>query len=76
LCKVNLVKSYREKLQLTLSELSKLTGLSESGLYYIESGKKEPKISTAMAISKALKVPFTQLFPQDEINTKQVSRSA
>jgi len=64
--KVNYIKNYREKLQLTLSELAKMTGLSESGLYYIESGQKEPKISSVMAISKALKVSVTDLFPDSE----------
>ncbi len=66
---VNNLQEFRENLNVSRSELAKLTGLSTSGIYRIETGSREPKISNALAISKALKIPIDHLFP----STKQHS---
>jgi transcriptional regulator with XRE-family HTH domain len=56
------VKSYREKLHLTISELAKAAGMSAGMLSKIENGATSPSLSTLEALSKALQIPFTFLF--------------
>ena len=56
------VRRYREKLNLTISELAKQSGLSAGMLSKIENGATSPSLASLQAISKALQVPFTSLF--------------
>lgn len=55
------MKQLRNERRLSLSELSKRSGLSVSYLNEIEKGKKYPKSNKIIALSDALKVPYDQL---------------
>jgi len=59
----NKVKYYRKKCDLTLKELSELTGVSISAISLIENGKRIPSIFIASRIAKALNVTENNLFP-------------
>ena len=56
------LKELRKQKNITLSELSKLTGISKSHLNYIENGVKEPTISVLVLIAKALNVKIDELY--------------
>lgn len=56
------VRSFREKLGLTISELAKAAGLSAGMLSKIENGSTSPSLSSLQALAKALHVPVTALF--------------
>jgi transcriptional regulator with XRE-family HTH domain len=56
------VKSFREKLGITISELAKTAGISPGMLSKIENGTTSPSLSTLQALSRALHVPVTALF--------------
>jgi len=66
---VNNLQVFREKLNVSRAELARLTGLSTSGIYRIETGSREPKISNALAISEALKYLLIICF-HEIINTQ------
>ena len=56
------LKELRKQKNITLSELSRLTGISKSHLNYIENGIKEPTISVLVLIAKALNVKIDELY--------------
>ena len=56
------VKGFREKLGITISELSKAAGMSAGMLSKIENGATSPSLASLQALSKALQVPVTALF--------------
>ncbi|MCT4542845.1 MAG: helix-turn-helix transcriptional regulator [Vallitalea sp.] len=49
-----LIREIREKKNMSISKLSKLTGISRSMLYYIEKNQKKPSFETVYKISVAL----------------------
>lgn len=55
------VKDLREKNNLSMDELVRLSGISKSMLAQIERGDANPTISTLWKISNGLKVPFDAL---------------
>jgi DNA-binding XRE family transcriptional regulator len=55
------VRVYREYRNITLSELAKISGITQSGLSMIENGKREPKITTAAKIAEALDIDIDDL---------------
>ena len=57
-----LLKEVREKKNISLEQLSKITGISTSHLNYIERGVREPTISMLCRIAKALKVDIKELY--------------
>lgn len=57
-----LIKQIRKEKNITLEELSKTSGISKTHINDIENNKKEPTLSVAIAIAKALKVQLTDLF--------------
>jgi len=59
------VEQYRTEKGLTLSELSRMSGVAKSHISYIESGEKTPTIKTLCKLAKALNVPCCQLFACD-----------
>ena len=59
------VEQYRIEKNLTLSELSRMSGVAKSHISNIESGDKTPTIKTLCKLSKALDVPCCQLFSCD-----------
>lgn len=57
-----LIKEIRKQQNITLDELSKKSGVSKSHINDIENNKKEPTLTIAVAIAKALDVQLTDLF--------------
>ncbi len=55
------IKSLRQKKNLSLDNLSHLSGVSKSMLGQIERGETNPTINTIWKISNGMKVSFTQL---------------
>jgi transcriptional regulator with XRE-family HTH domain len=60
------VRAFRKKLDMTVVELSRLTGLSAGMLSKIERGLSSPSLATLRALSIALQVPVTAFFRQFE----------
>ncbi len=56
------VHQFREKMGLTIQELSKASGISAGMLSKIENGSTSPSLSTIHSLSRALNVPVTALF--------------
>ncbi|MFH1157261.1 MAG: XRE family transcriptional regulator [Pseudomonadota bacterium] len=66
------LKGYRESRNLSLDQLSDLTGVSKSMLRQIETGQSNPTIATIWKIANGLRVSFTSLLrkPIIEANVK------
>ena len=60
------VKRHREKMGLTIAELSKASDLSAGMLSKIENGATSPSLASLQALSRALQVPFTAFFKSYE----------
>jgi transcriptional regulator with XRE-family HTH domain len=60
------VREFRQKMELTVAELAKLSGLSIGMLSKIENGLSSPSLSTLKALSKALNIPVTAFFRKYE----------
>ena len=58
------VRSLRKKLDMRVTELASLAGLSSGMLSKIENGLTSPSLGTLKALSAALNVPVTALFQQ------------
>ncbi len=58
----NRVKALRRRRELTLEQLSGVTGLNKGYLSRIENGEKVPSISTALKLAQAMGVPTGMLF--------------
>ncbi len=56
------IKKFRQEHELSMAELSKLSGVSISMISKIEHGKSQPPISTYDNIAKGLGVSLSQLF--------------
>ncbi|MCI8699750.1 MAG: helix-turn-helix transcriptional regulator [Clostridia bacterium] len=57
-----LIKQVRLEKNMSLVELSRLTGIDRGHLSRIEREEKEPKISTLIQIAMALKVDIKELY--------------
>jgi len=55
------LKKARERMNLTQEELAKLLYLSGQAIYYYESGRREPSLTTLVKLSEVLKTPITTL---------------
>ena len=60
-----LVEQYRLEKGLSVSELSRRSGVAKSHISYIEGGRTSPTLETLCKISKALDVPCCKLFSCD-----------
>jgi transcriptional regulator with XRE-family HTH domain len=56
------VRRFREKLNITISELAKSAKMSAGMLSKIENGATSPSLSSLQSLSRALQVPVTSLF--------------
>lgn len=56
------LKEVRERYNISLRELAKLTGISKSHLNYIEKGEREPSLSTIIRIAVALNIDEKELY--------------
>jgi transcriptional regulator with XRE-family HTH domain len=62
------LKGYRESRNLSLDQLSGLTGVSKSMLRQIETGQSNPTITTIWKIANGLRVSFTSLLRKPTID--------
>lgn len=60
------VRAYRKQQNITVAELSRLTGLSIGMLSKIENGNTSPSLTTLENLSHALSVPLTAFFKKFE----------
>lgn len=56
------VRAFRRKQEITVAELSAMTGLSIGMLSKIENGNTSPSLTTLQTLSNALSVPLTSFF--------------
>jgi transcriptional regulator with XRE-family HTH domain len=69
------VQALRQRAGLTLSELSKASGISASALSKIENGQMSPTYDTMIRLAKGLDVDMPELFgasPKEQINGRRV----
>jgi transcriptional regulator with XRE-family HTH domain len=57
-----LIRKIRQEKNMSLETLSKLSGISKGHLSKIERQERDPKLTTIILISKALKVDITELY--------------
>lgn len=57
-----LLKDIRDKRNISLRELERMTGISKTHLNAIELNEKEPSISILVRIAKALNVDIKELY--------------
>ncbi|MGH8030454.1 MAG: helix-turn-helix domain-containing protein, partial [Arenimonas sp.] len=60
------VRTFRRKLDMTVTDLANLAGLSSGMLSKIENGLTSPSLATLKSLTAALNVPFTALFQKFE----------
>ena len=67
------VRILREQADLTLDQLSKLSGVSRAMLSQVERGQKSPTIGVAKRISHALGTPFSVLVGDEDATRRTVA---
>lgn len=60
------VRAFRQQMDITVADLSKITGLSIGMLSKIENGHTSPSLTTLQTLSHALGVPLTAFFRRFE----------
>ena len=60
------IRSYRQKIGLTLAELANQASLSTGMLSKIETGNTSPSLGTLQSLSRALNIPITAFFRKFE----------
>ncbi|SLN57198.1 DNA-binding transcriptional repressor PuuR [Roseovarius albus] len=60
------IRTYRKQMNMTVSDISKLTGLSIGMVSKIENGNTSPSLTTLQTLAHALSVPLTSFFRQYE----------
>ncbi len=60
------LRSIRQASGISLSELSRRTGINRWSLTMYEFGRRQPRIDFAQRIAEALGVPVEQVFPPKE----------
>lgn len=56
------LKEVRDKYNISIRELAKITGISKSHLNYIEKGEREPSLSIIIRIAVALNIDEKELY--------------
>ena len=70
------IKSIRIRKKLTIKDVAEKAQITSSLLSQIENNKANPSINSLMAIAKALNVPISAFFPEDEpVDVKPVVRA-
>lgn len=69
------LRKLREERNLTLGQLSKISGVSKAMLSDIEKGGSNPTINTIWKIANGLNVPYTKLMEGIEKETTLIRRS-
>lgn len=70
------VRAFRKQQNITVAELSELTGLSIGMLSKIENGNTSPSLSTLQTLANSLSVPLTSFFTQYEERREAVLTKA
>jgi transcriptional regulator with XRE-family HTH domain len=68
------LKYLRGLRDLSQEQLAKISGVSQSTIAQIESGRKDPSISTLKKICKAINVQMAVLFAGDDIHVFDMKR--
>lgn len=55
------VKKLRDSKKMSQAALARASGMAQSSISYIESGKKNPSMNTAIKLSKALGITLEEL---------------
>lgn len=58
----NIIREVREKNKLSQYELAKKSGLTRRGILQIEKHKRDPRLSNAYKIAKALNCSIEEIF--------------
>ena len=66
------VRAFRRQQQITVAELSQMTGLSIGMLSKIENGNTSPSLTTLQTLSNTLSVPLTSFFRRFEESRQAV----
>lgn len=66
----NSIKQSRIEKRLTVRELALLSGVSPAHITQIENENRNPTLSVARKISKALKQSLNEVFPEENSTTK------
>lgn len=69
------LKSLRKERNLTLGQLSKLSGISKAMLSDMEKGESNPTINTIWKIANGLNVPYTRLMEETEKRSTVIHKS-
>lgn len=56
------LKEVREKYNISIRDLARITGISKSHLNYIEKGERKPSLSTIIRIAVALNIDEKELY--------------
>ena len=70
------VRAFRKQKEITVSELSTMTGLSIGMLSKIENGNTSPSLSTLQTLANSLSVPLTSFFRRFEEQRSAVHTKA
>lgn len=70
------VRAYRRKQEITVAELSSITGISIGMLSKIENGNTSPSLTTLQSLANALSVPLTAFFRRFEESRTAVHTKA
>jgi transcriptional regulator with XRE-family HTH domain len=68
------LKYLRQDRGLTQGELAKTAGVAQSTIAQIESGRKDPSISTLKQIAQALDIEIAILFASDDVHVFDMKR--
>lgn len=71
----NKLKDIRNKKNLSLNEVAKLTGVSKAMLGQIERGQSNPTVSTLWKIATGLKVSFSLFINEEQDNLKVIHQT-
>ena len=71
----NKLKEIRNKRNLSLYDVSELTGVSKAMLGQIERGQSNPTISTLWKIATGLKVSFSFFIDEDQDEVKVINQN-
>lgn len=64
------IKMFRTGLKIKQQDFAMTVGVSANYIYLVENGKREPSLSFLRSVAKALGVPITFLFVDEEIKPK------
>jgi transcriptional regulator with XRE-family HTH domain len=65
---MSILQRLREDRGLSREALAQLSGITRMGIYYIETGRRQPTVHTLRKLAKALQVPLAELLPNGSHN--------